>query len=141
MKRTMIIMTALLFVLAGCSQDKTTTSLDSYSSQKDTSTKDTTITTSQNTVQEIDGFQTVTLSWGKFNYNPETITVSAGKPVRIIADLTRLSGCFQSFVIPDLGIEYYFDVGSETVEFTPTTKGTYRFSCAMGMGKGTLIVE
>lgn len=133
MRKTIAIMALLLFVLAGCSQK--TTSLDSYTSTENS------MPASQNTVQEIDGVQTVTLSWGKFNYNPETITVSAGKPVRITADLTRLSGCFQSLVIPDLGIEHYFDVGSETLEFTPPQKGTFLFSCAMGMGKGTLIVE
>ncbi len=139
MKKLLIIL-LLLFILTGCSQ-QTTTSLDSYTT--DTQAEDTAITTpsSQNTVQEIDGVQTITLSWGKFNYNPETISVTAGKPVRITADLTRLSGCFQSLVIPDLEIEHYFDVGSETLEFTPTTKGTFTFSCAMGMGKGTLIVE
>ena len=98
-------------------------------------------TAAQNTVQEIDGVQTVTLSWGKLNYNPETITVTAGKPVKIIADLTRLQGCFLSLVIPDLGIEHYFDENNPAVAFTPTEKGIYQFGCAMGMGKGTLIVE
>lgn len=85
--------------------------------------------------------QEVTLSWGKLNYNPDTITVSAGQPVKIIADLTRLQGCFRSFVIPDLGISTYFSSKNNILEFIPTTKGVFRFTCSMGMGKGTLIVE
>lgn len=98
-------------------------------------------TNAEDVVQEIDGVQTVTLSWGKFSYNPNIITVTAGKPVKIIADLTRLQGCFRSFIIRDLGINTYFSANNNAVEFTPTEKGTYRFTCAMGMGKGTLIVQ
>ena len=93
------------------------------------------------TPQEIDGVQVVDLSWGKFNYNPNVITVAAGKPVRVVADLERLQGCFRSFVIRDLGISTYFSASKNFVEFTPTEKGSYRFSCSMGMGKGTLIVQ
>ncbi|MEK6867213.1 MAG: cupredoxin domain-containing protein [Nanoarchaeota archaeon] len=139
--KQLLMMMMLLFVLASCSQNKTPTSLDSYTSIDSAEDAPTTTTATSNTVQEMDGVQTVTLSWGKFNYNPETITVSVDKPVRIIADLTRLQGCFQSLVIPDLGIEHYFDEGSESLEFTPTKIGTYAFTCAMGMGKGTLVVE
>lgn len=85
--------------------------------------------------------QEFTLSLGSSNYEPETITVEAGKPVRITADLTSLTGCFRTFLIPDLGIKKQFKAGDETLEFTPTEKGTYSFRCSMGMGKGTLIVQ
>lgn len=86
-------------------------------------------------------YQDVFLSLGASNYDPETITVEAGKPVRITADLTSLTGCFRTFLIPDLGIKKQFKAGDETLEFTPTEKGTYTFRCSMGMGKGTLIVQ
>ena len=136
----------LLFLLAfliSCSEEKNTgeRSLDSYSAVDSSSPASDTSASTQNTVQEIDGIQTVTLSWGKFNYNPEIITVSANKPVKIIADLDRLQGCFQTLVIPQLEVEHYFDEENPTLEFTPTEKGTFSFSCAMGMGKGTLIVQ
>ncbi len=85
--------------------------------------------------------QEFTLSLGPSNYDPETITVEAGKPVRITADLTSLTGCFRTFLIPDLGIKKQFKAGDETLEFTPTEKGTYSFRCSMGMGRGTLIVQ
>lgn len=136
----------LLFIflfLNACSSEKGV-SLDNYiASENDGSSQEALQEekTGENTVQENDDVQTVTLSWGKLNYNPETITVTAGKPVKIIADLTRLRGCFQSLVIPGLGIETYFDENNPFVEFIPTEKGTFTFSCSMGMGKGTLMVK
>lgn len=81
------------------------------------------------------------LSWGKFNYNPEQITVKAGKKVRIVGDTTRLSGCFQSFRIPELNVEGQFTDSNAVVEFTPAKTGTFGFGCAMGMGRGSLIVQ
>lgn len=85
--------------------------------------------------------QEVTLSWGKFNYNPEVIRVKANTPVRITADTVRLQGCFRAFVSPGLGLQKYFNENDKTLVFTPTNKGTFGFSCSMGMGKGTIIVE
>ncbi len=84
--------------------------------------------------------QEIELSWGRFNYKPESITVKQGVPVRIKGDLTRLQGCFRSFVIPEFGVSTYFSSRNDVVEFTPTQKGTFRFSCSMGMGNGRLIV-
>jgi plastocyanin domain-containing protein len=83
----------------------------------------------------------ILLSWGKFNYVPEVITVKKGEPVRIRADLKRLTGCYQSFVVPDLGIQKYFSESDDVVEFTPTKAGTFTFTCRMGMGRGTLVVQ
>ncbi|MBI4440546.1 cupredoxin domain-containing protein [Candidatus Woesearchaeota archaeon] len=82
----------------------------------------------------------VMLSWGKFNYKPEVITVKHDEPVTIRADLSRLQGCFRSFEIPALGVSAYFRAGADSVQFTPTKKGTFRFSCSMGMGNGKLVV-
>lgn len=85
--------------------------------------------------------QEVTLSWGKFNYDPEVIRVKANLPVRITADTVRLQGCFRAFVSPGLGLQKYFNENDKILVFTPTNKGTFDFSCSMGMGKGTIIVE
>lgn len=90
--------------------------------------------------REVDGVQEVTLSWGKLNYNPEVIKVKKGKPVRIIADTSRLAGCFRSFRIPDLGVQKSFTESDNTVEFTPQKTGTFGFGCSMGMGNGKLVV-
>ncbi|RJQ22258.1 hypothetical protein C4580_00945 [Candidatus Woesearchaeota archaeon] len=88
----------------------------------------------------VNGVQEVTLGWGKFNYAPEAITVKKGMPVRITADIQRLSGCFRSFQIPELGVSKQFTDSDNIVEFTPQKAGTFTFSCAMGMGSGKLQV-
>ncbi len=81
------------------------------------------------------------LSWGKLNYYPETLTVKANKKVQIVGDTTRLQGCFRTIVIPKFNINGQFTEEKNNIEFTPTEKGSFGFGCAMGMGKGTLIVE
>ena len=88
----------------------------------------------------VNGVQEVTLGWGKFNYAPEVITVKKDMPVRITADIQRLSGCFRSLNIPELGVSKQFTESDTTLEFTPKKTGTFTFSCAMGMGSGKLQV-
>ena len=83
--------------------------------------------------------QTVVLGVKGTNYYPQTIRVQAGSPVRISLD-ESVVGCLRSFTIPALRIAKNLRTPADYVEFTPTTKGTYRFACSMGMGTGTLIV-
>ncbi len=82
----------------------------------------------------------VLLSWGKFNYAPDVINAKVGVPLRIKADLARITGCYKSFLIPELGVSGYFSPEHDTIEFTPQKAGTFTFTCSMGMGRGTLIV-
>ena len=85
--------------------------------------------------------QVVTLGVANYNYDPETITVEAGKPVRIVGNMEQLQGCLRAFTIPRLGISKVFKSGDNVLEFTPAQKGTFGFSCSMGMGTGSLIVS
>lgn len=87
-----------------------------------------------------DGIQRVTLAMGRLNYNPDTIRVRRGVPVELIADQT-LAGCFTSFVLPELNVWKQFTATDRRLAFTPNRAGTFRFTCAMGMGRGQLIVE
>lgn len=84
--------------------------------------------------------QKIVLSLKNFNYYPNTITVKEGQPVQISLDKT-VSGCLRSFTIPEFGVSKYLPKPSDTVEFTPNKKGTFKFQCSMGMGYGTIIVE
>ncbi|MBI2451781.1 cupredoxin domain-containing protein [Candidatus Pacearchaeota archaeon] len=84
--------------------------------------------------------QRITLSTKNYNYYPDTIKVKAGQPVSISLD-EKVSGCLRSFTLRDLGISKYLKTAQDTLDFTPTQKGTFKFSCSMGMGYGTLIVE
>ena len=89
----------------------------------------------------VDGVQVATLSWGKFNYEPQAINLKVNVPAKIVADTDRLQGCFRSFTIPELGIQKSFTEQDNSLEFMPDKKGTYAFGCAMGMGRGTLVIE
>ncbi|GEM_PF-545305 len=82
----------------------------------------------------------IILSWGKLNYEPQVIQAQAGKPLRIIGDMKRLTGCYRSLQINELGVSKYFKEGDSVLEFTPTQKGNFPFSCSMGMGSGILVV-
>ena len=94
-----------------------------------------------NTVQESSkDVQKITLGIKNYNYYPNTITVKAGKPVRIYLDST-VTGCLRSFTLKDFEIAKNLPTPNDYVELTPTKLGTYKFACSMGMGTGTLIVE
>jgi plastocyanin domain-containing protein len=84
--------------------------------------------------------QKVVLSMKNYNYYPNTVTVQVNKPVQITLD-NSVAGCLRAFTIPELKLAKVLRTPSDTLEFTPTKKGTYRFQCSMNMGYGTLIVE
>ncbi|HLC72148.1 MAG TPA: cupredoxin domain-containing protein [Candidatus Nanoarchaeia archaeon] len=84
-------------------------------------------------------FQKVTLSEKNSNYFPQKITVKAGLPVELTLD-SSVTGCFRSFTVRDLGVAKYARTPAEKITFVPTKKGTFPFSCSMGMGTGTLEV-
>jgi len=84
--------------------------------------------------------QKITLGVKNLNYYPNTIKVKAGQPVSISLD-SSVTGCLRSFNIKDLGVSKYSKTPSDTIDFTPNKKGTFKFACSMGMGTGTIIVE
>ena len=84
--------------------------------------------------------QQVVLGEQNFNYYPSTIRVKAGQPVSITLD-ESVKGCLRAFTIKGLGVEKYARTAKDTIDFTPQRPGTYQFSCSMGMGYGTLVVE
>jgi plastocyanin domain-containing protein len=90
---------------------------------------------------EKDGMQIVQLSWGVLNYKPEVIEVKAGMPVRIEGDISRLRGCYRSFIIPSLGVVGTFSEAKPYIDFVPEKKGTFAFSCTMNMARGKIIVS
>lgn len=84
--------------------------------------------------------QKVVLSTKNYNYYPSEVRVKANQPVEITLD-KNVFGCLRSFAIKDLGIRQYAKTPEDKITFTPTKKGTFAFSCSMGMGYGKLIVE
>lgn len=84
--------------------------------------------------------QKITLSIRNYNYYPNTIKVKEGIPVEITLDKS-IVGCYRAFTIRDFGVNVYSKTPDDKIRFTPNKKGTFGFSCTMGMGRGTLIVE
>lgn len=98
-------------------------------------------TQGQNKIEIKDGVQIINLGVANYNYDPNTIKVKNNLPVKIIGNMKQLQGCLRAFVIPKLRISKLFSSSNNVLEFTPTQKGVFPFSCSMGMGTGTLIVE
>ena len=84
--------------------------------------------------------QRFVISQRDLNYYPSEIKVQANKPVEISLD-DSVGGCLRTFTIRKLGVSKYLKSVSDKLVFTPTKKGTYTFSCSMGMGYGKLVVE
>ena len=63
-------------------------------------------------------------------------------PVKWIIDAPKgsINGCNYKIYINEYGIEYQFKSGENIIEFTPTNAGTFRYSCWMGMIRGTITV-
>ena len=75
-------------------------------------------------------------------YEPATVRVRAGAPVRLVFDRQEANPCSEEVVFPDFGIRRFLPVHEKTaVEFTPVRPGTYEFSCGMSMLRGRVIAE
>jgi plastocyanin domain-containing protein len=75
-------------------------------------------------------------------YNPDTIVVQAGKPVRLQFYRAETADCSERLVFERFGIDVPLPAfETTTVEFTPSEAGEYRFRCGMNMLKGLLVVE
>lgn len=75
-------------------------------------------------------------------YEPATIRVRAGVPVRLHFDRQETSSCSEEIVFPDFNVRRFLPAFQETVvEVTPPRAGTYEFTCGMSMLHGRLVAE
>ena len=78
--------------------------------------------------------QEITLMLGDYHFAPDTFTVNAGQPVRLtLTNTDRITP--HNFILKDeaagLNIDTSVSAGkTTTVEFTPTTPGSYSFYCS-----------
>lgn len=87
------------------------------------------------------GVQEVTINVAG-GYDPSSVRVRRGVPVRLVFDRRETSGCSEEVVLPDFGIRKFLPAFRKTpVEFTPEQAGTYDFTCGMSMLRGKLTVE
>ena len=86
-------------------------------------------------VQEID----VTVKGG---YQPASIVVRAGRPVRLNFTRREASTCGEEVVLPSFGKRAHLPQGQTVpVEVTPEEPGEYEFTCGMNMYRGKLIAQ
>lgn len=72
-------------------------------------------------------------------YSPNTLTVPAGRPVKLSLETNGVYGCTSVFRIPKLRIDKTLPpTGTTTIAATFPKPGTYTFSCGMGMYSGTI---
>ena len=75
-------------------------------------------------------------------YDPATVRVKAGAPVRLVFDRQETSSCSEEVVFPAFGIRKFLPTGKPTsVEITPPAPGRYDFTCGMSMLRGAVIAE
>ena len=75
-------------------------------------------------------------------YDPSTIRVKAGRPLRLVFDRQETSGCSEEIVFPDFNLRKFLPSNQRTIiELTPPTAGTYEFTCGMSMLHGRVIAE
>ena len=89
--------------------------------------------------------QIVNVEAGSFYYKPNEIHAKVGTPVKIVMTAKDM---MHDFTIDELNVKLPITKSGQTntVEFTPTTKGTYTFYCSVGNHRaqgqvGKLIVE
>ena len=75
-------------------------------------------------------------------FEPDTLTLQAGRAARITFTRTTDETCAKEVVVPDYGIRKALPLNQPvTVEFVPKNGGGAGFACGMNMLKGTLVVQ
>lgn len=74
-------------------------------------------------------------------YEPSSVRVRRGIPVRLVFDRQEAAGCSEEVVLPEFGIRRFLPPNRKTViEFTPDRDGSFDFTCGMSMLRGRLTV-
>lgn len=88
-----------------------------------------------------DGYQEL-MVLVKGGYTPDTIRVTAGRPVRLLFRREETSMCSERVVLADFDRSADLPAGEVVaVEFMPADPGEHEFTCQMGMLRGRILVE
>ncbi len=91
--------------------------------------------------QTTDGVQIVDVIV-KGGYQPASIVVKAGRPVRLNFTRREASLCGEEIVLPDFGKRAHLPENqSVSINVTPARPGEYEFTCGMNMYRGKLVAE
>ena len=78
----------------------------------------------------------------KGGYEPATIRVAAGAPVRLVFDRQETNSCSEEVVFPDWNVRRFLPPFERTtVELPAPARGEHPFMCGMSMLHGRLIAE
>lgn len=78
----------------------------------------------------------------KGGYTPDTIVLERGRPARLVFRREESAVCSERVVLPAFDRSAMLPEGEEIpIEFIPTERGEYPFTCQMGMLRGRVIVE
>lgn len=90
---------------------------------------------------ESDGIQRVTSGITSDSYESISLKVNVPTEWTIHVDSGELNGCNNRIVAQGLGLRIDLREGDNVIEFTPKRKGTYTFTCWMGMIRSYIIVK
>lgn len=86
--------------------------------------------------------QRVALTVTRKGFEPASVRVKSGRPVRLVVTRQAQRTCATEIVIAGLGIQQPLPLGKPVeLRFTPRKSGTLRYACAMDMIAGQLVVE
>lgn len=86
--------------------------------------------------------QKVILTVTKNGFEPASVRLKAGRPVRLVVTRKAERTCATDIVLKDYGIQRALPLNKPVeVSFTPKKAGAIRYACAMDMIAGSLIVE
>ena len=86
--------------------------------------------------------QTAKISVTEQGYEPATITVKAGHPIKLTFVRTSDEVCGTEVVFPSMNLKRALPVNQPIdVQFTPSKSGEIAFLCDMNMLRGTLVVQ
>ncbi|MDQ3803210.1 MAG: cupredoxin domain-containing protein [Acidobacteriota bacterium] len=86
-------------------------------------------------IQEVD----VTVKGG---YQPASIVVKAGRPLRLNFTRRESTPCGEEVVLPEFGRRAHLPENKTVaIEIVPREPGEYEFTCGMNMYRGKLIAE
>jgi len=75
-------------------------------------------------------------------FEPEVVTVAAGKPVTLVVTRQTTQTCATELIMPAQNINQKLPLGQPVeITFTPEKPGELTYACAMDMYKGKVIVR
>lgn len=132
------VLTATLVFAAACQEQKSTES----ASEPVPAVTTAAVSTAAPASTASDGVQSLDLKISGGEYQPASLKVRAGVPVRLNVTRDEKPTCGDVLSIPSQNVTKPIPVNQiTTIEFTPQAAGDLEFTCGMNMMKGTIVVQ